>query len=69
MNQFSQSLPALQSGDMVKIVLQSGSLTGKIQQYRQNVNVLELSEVKFSGIELPFLFTISAYLILELAKL
>lgn len=69
MNQFSQSLPALQSGDMVKIVLQSGSITGKIQQYRQNVNVLELSEVNFSGIELPFLFTISAYLILELAKL
>ncbi len=69
MNQLSQSLPSLQTGDMVKIVLQSGSITGKIQSYRQNVHALDLSEVQFSGIELPFIFTVSTYLILELAKL
>ena len=69
MNQLSQSLPTLQAGDMVKIVLQSGSITGKIQAYRQNVHALDLSEVQFSGIDLPFIFTVSTYLILELAKL
>ena len=69
MNQLAHTLPALQNGDMVKIVLQSGSITGKIQGYRQNVHALDLSEVRFSGIELPFIFTVSTYLILELAKM
>jgi hypothetical protein len=69
MNQLSQTLPALRTGDTVKIVLQSGSLTGRIEEYRQNVHALDLSEVCFSGMELPFIFTISTYLILELSKL
>ena len=69
MNQFAQALPALQTGDMVKIVLQSGSITGKIEEYRQNVHALDLSNVRFSGIDLPFIFTVSTYLILELAKM
>jgi hypothetical protein len=69
MNQVAQSLPTLQAGDRVKIVLQSGSVTGRIQEYRQNVHALDLAEARFSGIDMPFIFTVSTFLILELAKL
>lgn len=68
MNQFAQFLPTLQTGDTVQIVLQSGSITGKIEEYRQNVHAIDLSNVYFGSIELPFIFTVSTYLILELAK-
>lgn len=69
MNPLSQSLPTLQNGDMVKIILQGGTITGKIEKYRENVHALDLSEVHFAGIDLPFIFTVSTYLIVEMAKL
>ncbi len=69
MNEISQLLPTLKTGDTVKLVLQSGSITGKIEEYRQDVHALDISDVHFSGVSLPSIFTVSTYLILELAKL
>jgi hypothetical protein len=69
MNELSQLLPTLKTGDTVKLVLQSGSITGKIKEYRQDVEAIDMSDVYFSGISLPFIFTVSTCLILELAKM
>lgn len=69
MNQLSNTLPTLQAGDRVKIVLQSGPVTGRIKEYRENVHALDLAEARFADIDLPFIFTVSTFLILELAKL
>jgi hypothetical protein len=69
MNELSQLLPTLKTGDTVKLVLQSGSITGTIEEYRQDVQALDISDVYFSGISMPFIFTVSTYLILELAKM
>lgn len=69
MNELSQFLPTLKTGDTVKIVLQSGSLTGTIEEYRQDVEAIDLSDVQFSGTSLPYILTVSTYLILELAKI
>ncbi len=68
MNELSQLLPTLKTGDTVKLVLQSGSITGKIEKYRQDVHTLDISDVYFSGVYFPSIFTVSTYLILELAK-
>jgi hypothetical protein len=70
MNELSQFiLPTLKTGDTVKLVLQSGSITGKIEEYRQDVETIDISDVYFSGVYLPFIFTISIHLIRELVKL
>ena len=69
MNELSQLLPTLKTGDMVKLILPNGSITGRIEEYRQDVETIEVSDVCFSGICLPSMFTISIYLILELVKL
>jgi hypothetical protein len=69
MNELSQFLSTLKNGDTIKIVLQNGSITGKLEEYRQDVEAIEMSDVYFAGTYLPFLFTISTYLILELIQL
>lgn len=69
MNELSQLLPTLKTGDTVKLVLQSGSIIGKIEEYRQDVDTLDMSDVYFSGISLPFIFTVSTCFILEMAKM
>ena len=71
MNKVSQLPSTLKTGDMVKLILPNGSITGRIEEYRQDVEALEISDVCFSGICLclPCMFTISTYLILELVKL
>lgn len=69
MNEIAQFLPTLQQGDMITLVLKSGSLTGKVEEYREDVQALEISDAHFAGVYLPFIITISAYLILEMAKM
>ncbi len=69
MNEVSQLLPTLKTGDMVKLVLPNCSIIGKIEEYRQDVETINISNVCFGGIYLPYLFTVSSYLILELVKL
>ena len=69
MNQLSPVLATLKNGDAVKIVLQNGSITGRLEEYRQDIDAIEISDVYSSGIYVSSLFTISTYLILELAKL
>ncbi len=70
MNELSQFLlPTLQQGDMITLMLKSGAITGKVEEYREDVQAIKISNAQFAGVYLPFIITISTYLILELAKM
>ncbi len=70
MNELSRLiLPSLKTGDRVKLVLRSSSIIGKIEKYRQDLDAIDISDICFSDVYLPFMFTISTHLILELVKL
>ncbi len=70
MNELSRLvIPSLKTGDMVNLVLRSNSIIGKIEKYRQDLDAIEISDAYSSGVYLPFMFTISTHLILELVKL
>ena len=70
MNELSRLIiPSLKTGDMVNLVLRSNSILGKIEKYRQDLDAIDISDVYSSDVYLPFTFTISTHLIVELVKL